>query len=228
MWALMVAATWSWWSGLESQRCLSAGRELRALSVGQNMVNGRCMDILSKGSNPEFWPKKTQRRSVLESLNLAPIKYLLTSQKLLILQWAVKTQNNRSLETCKRWRCGWRRWQSGRCSSRRRWSNQTRSRNSLLIPWCTDVKVIDTPVYGQFEDFLYLHKVVETGVAMKHSGRGDVHLKKRTERETGQHCQRGRSKLSDWSSVMSLPFWGLVCPAACKVSTACRCGEWCR
>lgn len=52
MCALTVAASSSWWSGLESQRCLSGGSELRARSVGQNIVNGRWMDDCSTGSRP--------------------------------------------------------------------------------------------------------------------------------------------------------------------------------
>lgn len=52
MWALTMAANSSWWSGLKSHCCLSADRELRALSVGQNMVSGLWTGIVRTGSKP--------------------------------------------------------------------------------------------------------------------------------------------------------------------------------
>lgn len=110
IWAFMVAASWSWWSGLESQRCLSAGRELRASSVGQNMVNGWWMDMLSTGSNPASCTKRTQNKSVLASPNPTLIfkicwykvwsniyvyLYKPSLKNCSVLNWRVKTQRNR-------------------------------------------------------------------------------------------------------------------------------------
>lgn len=52
IWAFTRAASSSRWSGLDNQRCRSAVRELRAVSVGHNMVNGWWLSIAKTGSNP--------------------------------------------------------------------------------------------------------------------------------------------------------------------------------
>lgn len=52
MWAFTRAASSSRWSGLDNQRCRSAVRELRAMSVGHNMVNGWWLSIANTGNNP--------------------------------------------------------------------------------------------------------------------------------------------------------------------------------
>lgn len=52
MWAFTMEANSSWWSGLRSHCCLLVGRELRALSVGHNMVNGLWTCISRTGIKP--------------------------------------------------------------------------------------------------------------------------------------------------------------------------------